>query len=96
MAGKKNFKVINFIGLFFAGIINAVGVTMFLAPVELYDSGFSGTAMLLWLLTPSKFTLSLFLVVLNVPFFYTGLSGRGLCLLFTRCLQWLCIPFRPI
>ena len=30
-----------------AGIINAIGVTMFLAPVHLYDSGISGTSMLL-------------------------------------------------
>ena len=37
----------NFLLLICAGCINAVGVTMFLAPVNLYDSGMSGTAMLL-------------------------------------------------
>ena len=35
-----------------AGIINAIGVTMFLAPVKLYDIGISGTSMLFGQLTP--------------------------------------------
>ena len=38
----KNFNWINFIFLTVAGIVNAVGVVMFLAPVKLYDSGISG------------------------------------------------------
>ena len=37
----------NFVFLTIAGIINAIGVTMFIAPVQLYDSGMSGTAILL-------------------------------------------------
>ena len=65
----KRVHPMNFFVLFLAGIINAVGVTIFLAPVNLYDSGFSGTAMLLWELTPDELTLSFFLIVLNVPFF---------------------------
>ena len=60
-----------------AGIINAVGVTMFLAPVHLYDSGISGTSMLLWQLTPEAYTLSLFLLILNVPLFLFGLKKQG-------------------
>lgn len=44
----------NFIFLFFAGCINAVGVTIFLAPVKLYDSGISGTAILLSQITPES------------------------------------------
>lgn len=50
-----------------AGIINAIGVTMFLAPVKLYDSGISGTSMLFGQLTPEW--MSLFLAVLNIPIF---------------------------
>ena len=42
----------NFAQLFLAGCINAFGVTVFLAPVRLYDSGISGTAILLSQLTP--------------------------------------------
>lgn len=38
----KNLNPVNFIVLFFAGIINSVGVTMFLAPVNLYDMRFFG------------------------------------------------------
>lgn len=60
-----------------AGIINAIGVTMFLGPVDLYDSGISGTSMLLDELTPSYLTLSLFLLILNVPLFLYGLRRQG-------------------
>lgn len=69
----------NFLLLICAGCINAVGVTMFLAPVNLYDSGMSGTAMLLWQATPPQYTLSLFLVILNVPLFLFGLKKQGWC-----------------
>ena len=69
----------NFLLLIAAGTINAIGVTMFLAPVHLYDSGISGTSMLLWQGTPPAFTLSLFLVLLNVPLFLFGLKKQGLC-----------------
>ena len=69
----------NFLLLIAAGTINAIGVTMFLAPVHLYDSGISGTSMLLWQVTPPAFTLSLFLVLLNVPLFLFGLKNQGLC-----------------
>ena len=44
-------RPLNFLLLLAAGIVNAVGVTMFLAPVQLYDSGISGTSMLLWQVT---------------------------------------------
>ena len=66
-----------------AGIINAIGVTMFLAPVRLYDSGISGTSMLLWLMTPDEYTLSLFLLILNIPIFLYGFRRQGLG--FTLC-----------
>ena len=73
----KNLKVKNFIFLFFAGVINAVGVTMFLQPVKLYDSGVSGTSMLLAQVTPDYLPLSVFLVLLNVPIFLFGLKKQG-------------------
>lgn len=60
-----------------AGIINAIGVTMFLAPVNLYDSGISGTSMLLDQMTPPNMTLSLFLILLNVPLFLYGMKKEG-------------------
>lgn len=60
-----------------AGIINAFGVTLFLAPVKLYDSGISGTSMLLSQITPEYLNLSLFLLVLNVPLFLYGLKRQG-------------------
>lgn len=67
----------NFFMLTIAGIINAIGVTMFLAPVHLYDGGISGTSMLLDRITPEYLTLSIFLIVLNVPLFLIGLKRQG-------------------
>lgn len=75
---KKNVKPFNFLMLFLAGCINAVGVTMFLAPVNLYDSGISGTSMLLAQLTPEELSLSVFLIVLNIPLFAFGLKKQGI------------------
>ena len=65
----------NLVMLTVAGIINAVGVTMFLNPVKLYDSGISGTSMLLAQVTPLG--LSVFLLLLNVPLFLYGNKKQG-------------------
>jgi len=73
----KNLKPVNFIGLTFAGIINAFGVTSFLMPLNIYDSGISGTAMLLAKVTPEYLSLSLFLLVLNIPLFIFGYKKQG-------------------
>lgn len=73
----SDFEQRNFLVLTFAGIINAIGVTIFLAPVKLYDTGISGTSMLLGQLTPSTFSLSLFLLILNIPLFLYGLKKQG-------------------
>lgn len=66
-----------FVLLTFAGIINAFGITVFLAPVRLYDSGISGTSMLLSQVTPKALSLSLFLILLNIPLFLYGLKRQG-------------------
>ena len=90
LAALRKLKWQNFLFLALAGAINAVGVTMFLAPVNLYDSGISGTSMLLWQVTPEQFNLSLFLVLLNVPLFLFGLKRQGWCFtvysLFAVCI----------
>ena len=75
---KENLKFRNFLMLLLSGTVNAVGVTMFLTPVGLYDSGISGTSILLAELTPPWLTLSVFLVVLNIPLFLYGLKKQGL------------------
>lgn len=69
--------IINLLQLTVAGFINAIGVNMFLAPVKLYDSGISGTSMLLNYLTPDVFTLSIFLLLLNIPLFAFGYKKQG-------------------
>lgn len=58
-----------------AGIVNAFGVVLFLSPVKLYDSGASGTSMLLAQLSGLPF--SVFLLLLNVPLFLYGLKRQG-------------------
>lgn len=75
---KNSLSLKSFLVLLLSGTINAFGVTMFLTPVGLYDSGISGTSMLLAQITPPWLTLSVFLVVLNVPLFLYGLKKQGL------------------
>lgn len=67
---------VNFIFLTLAGIINATGVTLFLTPIGLYDGGFSGTSFFLSQVTP--LSLSIFLLILNFPFFILGFKKLGL------------------
>lgn len=74
----KQLSIRSFIMLIIAGIINAFGVTIFLYPVKLYDSGISGTSMLLAQITPEYLTLSVFLIVLNIPLFLYGLKKQGI------------------
>lgn len=70
-------SIFNFVFLTIAGIVNAFGVTVFIAPVKLYDSGISGTSILLSQLTPDYLSLSLFLLVLNIPLFLYGYKKQG-------------------
>lgn len=77
MKHPKNFRVVNLLMLTVAGIVNAFGVTIFLTPVKLYDSGISGTSMLLEQITPSYLSLSFFLLLLNIPLFLFGLKKLG-------------------
>lgn len=71
----RNLRYTNFIFLTLAGVINAVGVTLMLAPAGMYDGGFSGTSILLSQVTP--LSMSVFLLLLNVPFFLFGLKKLG-------------------
>ncbi len=73
----KGISPLNLLLLFAAGCINAFGVNVFLAPVKLYDSGISGTSILLSQITPEYMTLSLFLLLLNVPLFLIGYRKQG-------------------
>ena len=104
---KKLFKSLkwkNFIFLCIAGCINAIGVTIFLAPVNLYDSGISGTSILLSQITPEAWSLSIFLLILNVPLFLIGLKSQGpaftIYSVFTiavySLMSWLIIDVLPI
>ena len=100
----KMLKFQNFIILLMAGCINAIGVTLFLAPVKLYDSGISGTSILLAQITPEYLSLSLILLILNIPLFLFGLKKQGVTFtvysLFTVSIyslaSWLITDILPI
>ena len=84
----------NFLFLLLAGVINAIGVTIFIAPVQLYDSGISGTSILLSQLTPSYLSLSFFLVILNIPLLLYGYKKQGAAFsiyaIFAVCVYAVC------
>lgn len=102
LSDLKTLRWQNFIFLLFAGCINAFGVTVFLAPVKLYDSGISGTSILLSQITP--LSLSAFLLILNVPLFLFGLKKQGAAFtvysIFTvaiySIMSWLITDILPI
>lgn len=71
----KTVRLSHVLLLTLAGTINAFGITLFLNPVNLYDSGISGTSMLLDQITP--LSLSVFLLMLNIPLFLYGLKKQG-------------------
>lgn len=73
----KNIGFLRFVMLTVAGAVNAFGITLFLMPVKLYDSGISGTSMLLSKITPVGMSLSVFLILLNIPLFLYGLKKQG-------------------
>lgn len=73
----KSLQLKNFLVMLIAGCVNAFGVTVFLAPVKLYDSGISGTSMLLSQITPEYLSLSIFLLILNIPLFLFGFKKQG-------------------
>lgn len=75
MQKLNDLKWKNMIMLTVAGIINAIGITIFLNPVKLYDSGISGTSMLIAGI--SRIPLSVSLLLLNIPLFLYGLKRQG-------------------
>lgn len=81
---ESKYKVLNFLILIVAGFINGLGSGLFLSCAKLLDGGISGTAMLLNYLVSfnapsysSVFSLTFFLVVLNIPFFIVGVKKIG-------------------
>lgn len=86
----NDLSIPTFFVLTIAGVINSIGVTIFLFPVKLYDSGISGLSMLLDQITPPSLSLSLFLLLLNIPIFAFGLKKQGIVFtvysIFTVCI----------
>lgn len=100
----RTIKPINFFMLTIAGIVNAFGITLFLTPVKLYDSGISGTAMLISQVTPDWLSLSMCLILLNIPLFLYGLKKQGgaftICAIYSVIIYsvtaWLITDILPV
>lgn len=100
----KNIGAFKLLMLTLAGVINAFGITVFLTPVKLYDSGISGTSMLLSQITPDSLSLSVFLIALNIPLFLYGLKKQGgsftFCAIYTVAVYsvtaWLITDVLPV
>lgn len=75
---KYNIEAEKMLWMIVAGAVSAFGITCFLSPMHLYDSGIAGTSLLLSQITPPFLNLSLFLVVLNVPLMLYGLKKQGI------------------
>ncbi len=71
----KSKKWYSYIGSIFAGLVNAIGVSLFLVPSTILDSGLSGTSIFLGQVT--GLSVSIFIVILNVPFFLFALKQSG-------------------
>jgi len=71
----EKIKPLNFVFLVIAGIINSVGVTLFLSPSGVMDSGISGLSLFLSKVTPLM--LSLYLLIFNLPLFIFGMKKQG-------------------
>lgn len=72
---KLKLHPVNFIGLTIAGVINSVGVCLFLTPLNIYDGGFSGTSVLLNRYLP--LAQAVFLLLLNLPFYFIARKKIG-------------------
>ncbi len=75
MKKKEKFNWLNLPVLFIAGVINATGVILMLTPAKVFDGGFSGTAVLLSMVTP--LSVAIYLVCINIPFFIFGIKKIG-------------------
>ena len=101
---RNSLNAFHFLMLTAAGIVNAFGVTLFLYPVKLYDSGISGMSMLLDQVTPEYLSLSLFLVLFNIPIFIFGMKKQGVAFtvnsIYTvfvySLMSWLIMDVLPI
>ena len=96
LSDLKTLRWQNFLMLIVAGCVNAFGVTVFIAPVNLYDSGVSGTSILLSQITPEQFSLSFFLLVLNIPLFLFGLKKQGAAFTVYSFASWLITDVLPV
>ena len=75
LAELGKIRPLNFLFLSIAGVVNAFGVTMFLFPVRLYDSGVSGLSMLLDQITRLSVVLAGVMVAPGVSLKKTGTKG---------------------
>lgn len=76
MTKKFDFSIYKAFGVVVAGLINAVGVILFLSPANVLDGGISGLSVLLSKITPVS--VAVFIILINIPFFVLGYKKNGL------------------
>ena len=72
---KVTMLISKYVMLFLGSILAAVGVDEFLVPNQIIDGGIVGISIMLSHIT--GFSLSAFLIVLNLPFLYLGYMQIG-------------------
>jgi uncharacterized membrane-anchored protein YitT (DUF2179 family) len=78
LAELKTLKIKNFIVLSIAGLINSVGVNLILEPLNFLDGGFSGLSEYLGMICSPYITISIFLLIFNIPIFVFGAKKEGI------------------
>lgn len=73
----KELRFLNFFMLSIAGVINSTGVNLMLEPLKFLDGGFSGLSEFLGSICSPYVTMSVFLLILNVPLFIFGAKKQG-------------------
>ncbi len=76
----KEISIKTLIVLTLAGLVNSTGISLFLSPVHIYDSGISGLSMLINQVT--GLPLGIFLLILNLPLFLYGYKKQGFAFTF--------------
>ena len=81
----------SYLGSIFAGLVNSLGVSLFLVPSGLLDGGLSGTSMFLGQMT--GLSISIFIVALNLPFFLFALKKNGIVFIVSSLVSILSYAF---
>lgn len=84
-------KVMRYVGLFIGALIYTIGLEVFLVPNNIIDGGVVGIALMAAQVTGIGF--SVFIVILNIPFFILGYKKIGRIFTISSFFSILCLAF---